>query len=311
MKILVTCPPMLKQIHLFRPLFEKKNIELVAPDVVQTLTEDELIELLPSMDGWIIGDDPATERVFQAGKNGKLKAAVKWGIGVDNVDFEACEKLGIPIINTPNMFGEEVASVAVGYVLGLARQLFYINDGVKNGQWPKPTGMSLRDKTVALIGFGDIGKSTAVFLHAMHMKVNVYDPYAKKTNEEAENFNFLNWPEEVEKADFIVSTCALTRETHHMINAQTIDSAKEGVSIVNVSRGGVIDEAALLIGLKSGKVKSAALDVFEQEPLSINNELRNFESCIFGTHNGSNTLEGVIRASHQAINKLFEFLNIH
>ena len=311
MKILVTCPPMLKQIHLFRPLFEEKNIELIAPNVVQTLTEDELIELLPSMDGWIIGDDPATESVFQAGQNGNLKAAVKWGIGVDNVDFKACEKLGIPIINTPNMIGEEVASVAVGYVLGLARQLFYINDEVKNGQWPKPTGMSLRDKTVALIGFGDIGKSTALFLHAMHMKINIYDPYATKTNAEAENYNFLPWPQEIENADFIVSTCALTRETHHMINAQTIDSAKEGVSIVNVSRGGVIDEAALLTGLKSGKVKSAALDVFEQEPLSDINELRDFDSCVFGTHNGSNTLEGVIRASHEAINKLFEFLNIN
>ena len=310
MRILVTCPPMLKQIHLFRSLFEEKNIELIAPDVVQTLTEDELIEILPSMDGWIIGDDPATERVFQAGKSGNLKAAVKWGIGVDNVDFKACEKLGIPIINTPNMFGEEVASVAVGYVLGLARQLFYINDGVKKGQWPKPTGMSLRDKTVALIGFGDIGKSTASFLHAMHMKINVYDPYAKKTAQEEKDYNFLTWPQDVGHADFIVSTCALNKETHHMINKNTIDSAKNGVSIVNVSRGGIIDETALLEGLKSGKVKSAALDVFEVEPLSSNNELREYDSCIFGTHNGSNTLEGVIRASHQAIDKLFGFLNI-
>src|SRR3546814_18453260 len=85
-----------------------------------------MVDLLPQYEGWIIGDDPATRRVFEAGKAGKLKAAVKWGIGVDNVDFAACKDLGIPIINTPNMFGGEVADVAVGYVIGLARQLFVI-----------------------------------------------------------------------------------------------------------------------------------------------------------------------------------------
>lgn len=144
----------------------------------------------------------------------------------------------------------------------------------------------------------------------MHMKINVYDPYAKKTTQEEKDFNFLFWPQDLENADFIVSTCALTKETHHMINKKTIDSAKNGVSVVNVSRGGIIDETALLDGLKSGKVKSAALDVFEEEPLSSSHELREFDSCVFGTHNGSNTLEGVIRASHQAISKLFGFLNI-
>src|SRR3546814_3100765 len=86
---------------------------------------------LPIYDGWIIGDDTATRRVFEAGKAGKLKAAVKWGIGVDTVDFAACKDLGIPIINTPNMFGGEVADVSVGYVIGLARQLFVIDRGIR------------------------------------------------------------------------------------------------------------------------------------------------------------------------------------
>ena len=311
MKILVSCPPMLKQIELFRKQFEDKGVELVIPNVVQTLTEDELKELLPKMDGWIIGDDPATEAVFEAGKKGNLKAAVKWGIGVDNVDFSACERLGIPIINTPNMFGEEVASVAVGYVLGLARNLFEIHEGVKSGNWPKPTGMSLRDKTVALVGFGDIGKSTAQFLKAMHMKIMVYDPYADKSEEEVNSFDFLEWPNKVEDADFVVTTCALTKETKHMVNREIIFKLKQGVKLVNVSRGGIIDENALIDALKSKKVSGAALDVFETEPLPMDNPLRTFENCIFGTHNGSNTLEGVIRASNKAIEKLFSFLNIN
>lgn len=310
MKVLVTCPPMLKQIHLFRAKFEEKNIELVTPNVTQTLTEEELVDLLPEMHGWIIGDDPATEKVFQAGVNGNLKAAVKWGIGVDNVDFAACKKLGIPITNTPDMFGEEVATVAMGYLLGLARHLFEIDRGVKNGEWPKPTGMSLRDKTVGVLGFGDIGKNVAKYAHSFSMKSIVYDPYAKVSDSDKEKYSFENWPESLGKLDYLIVTAALTPETRHMVNKNTIGKMKKGVQVVNISRGPIIDESSLINALESGHVKAAALDVFEQEPLPADSKLRNFDQCIFGTHNGSNTLEGVIRASEKAISELFGFLNI-
>jgi D-3-phosphoglycerate dehydrogenase len=126
MKILITCPPMLRGIDQLKHFFEDKGIELILPEVVQTLTEEQLIELVPQVEGWIIGDDPATERVFQAGVEGKLKAAVKWGVGVDNVDFKACEKLGIPISNTPRMFGNEVADMALAYFTGLARDSYRV-----------------------------------------------------------------------------------------------------------------------------------------------------------------------------------------
>ena len=152
---------MLGMIDSFSPTFDKHGVAVTAPNVVQTLSIEELIQLLPQHDGWIIGDDPATREVFAAGKAGQLKAAVKWGIGVDNVDFAACKDLGIPITNTPNMFGAEVADIAMGYVIALARETFQIDDGIRQGHWPKPRGISLAGKTVALVGFGDIGKSTA------------------------------------------------------------------------------------------------------------------------------------------------------
>lgn len=171
MKILVTCPPMLGMINEFIPYAAQQGFELVPAKVTQTLTQDELVGLLPQFDGWIIGDDPATRRVFEAGQAGRLKAAVKWGIGVDNVDFAACKDLGIPIINTPQMFGGEVADVALGYVIGLARQLFSIDRGVREGGWPKPPGISLAGKTVGLIGLGDIGRALAKRLLACEMNV--------------------------------------------------------------------------------------------------------------------------------------------
>ncbi len=301
---------MLRLIDEFRPEFAAKGIELLTPNVVQTLTEDELIGILPDVDGWIIGDDPATARVFEAGKSGKLRAAVKWGVGVDNVNFDACKALGIPVANTPLMFGEEVGSLAAHYVIGLARQTFLIDRGVRAGEWPKPAGISVIDKTAAVIGFGDIGKSTARMLNAFGINVNVYDPFASRTDEDEMKYRFYGFPDRVEEADFVVVTCSLTPQTKHLINAHSIESMKDGVRIVNVSRGPVIDETALIAALQSGKVHSAALDVFEIEPLPLDSPLRSFERCIFGTHNGSNTVDAVRRASKQAMKLLFDFLKI-
>ncbi len=309
MKILVTCPPMLGRIETFRPLFEAKNVELITPKVVQTLSEEELIGLLPEMDGWIIGDDPATERVFTAGKAGKLKAAVKWGVGVDNVDFAACKKLDIPVTNTPGMFGEEVADMAIGYLIGLAREMFLVDRGVRAGKWLKPPGMSLSGKTAALVGFGDIGRAVGVRLGALGMKALVYDPYANIPDSMG-HCTATVFPKGLEKADFVIVTCSLTPETRGLINRHTLSLMKDGVQVVNVSRGPIIEEAALAEALASGKVYAAGLDVFEQEPLPMDSPLRDYERCIFGTHNGSNTVEAVERTSLKAVQLLFGFLGI-
>jgi D-3-phosphoglycerate dehydrogenase len=309
MKVLVTCPPMLGMIDAFRPLFAAKNVELTAAKVVQTLTVEELKAVVPQHDGWIIGDDPASREVFAAGRSGRLRAAVKWGIGVDNVDFAACRELDIPITNTPNMFGGEVADMAMGYVTALARQTFEIDRGVRTGSWIKPRGISLAGKTVALVGFGDIGKSTARRLLAADMKVIAYDPAASGTASPA-GVEMAAWPERLGEADFLVATCSLTPSSRHMINATTLALTKPGVRVVNVGRGPVIDEAALIAALQAGHVHSAALDVFEIEPLPADSPLRQHARCVFGSHNASNTSDAVERTSLIAIEKLFGFLGV-
>jgi len=300
---------MLGMIDSFRHIFEEKGIELSAPNVVQTMSIEELKEIVPQHDGWIIGDDPATREVFEAGKAGNLKAAVKWGIGVDNVDFDACKDLDIPIINTPDMFGREVADVAMGYVIALARETFEIDRAVRKGEWIKPRGISLSGKTVALVGFGDIGQSTAKRLLAADMNVIAYDPFAGN-NPNLPKVEREVWPDRVEEADFIVVTCSLTKSSYHMVNPDVFKQAKDGVRIVNVGRGPIIDETSLEDALKSGKVYSAALDVFEVEPLPMDSYLRSHPHCIFGSHNASNTADAVERTSHIAINRLFNFLKI-
>lgn len=308
MKILVTCPPMLGMMDELKGLFDEKGVEVHCPEVVQTLSVGELMELVPGFDGWIIGDDPATEDVFRAGKEGRLKAAVKWGIGVDNVDFKAAEKFDIPVINTPDMFGREVADLAISYMTALARDTFIIDREIRNGGWPKPRGMSLSGKTLALIGFGDIGRNTAKRALAAEMKVIAYDPFFKPVPG-LSDVEHATWPQRIDEADFMVFTCSLNKENYHMLHSGVLQKAKRGVRIVNVARGPLIDEPALVNALMSGDVHSAALDVFETEPLPMDSPLRKLK-CIFGSHNGSNTSDAVRRASERAVSLLFEMLGI-
>lgn len=308
MKVLVTCPPMLGMMDEFVSDAAHRGFELVPAAVAQTLTEEELIELLPDFDGWIIGDDPATRRVFEAGKSGRLRAAVKWGVGTDNVDFAACRELGIPIANTPNMFGGEVADVAVGYLIGLARELFRIDREIRtHGLWPKPAGMTLAGKRVALVGFGDIGRNVAKRLAAFEMRIVVYDP-GNEDDGGVPGLERADWPQCVEEADFVLFTCSLNSRNRHMFDAAVISRCKHGVKVINVARGALIDEAALIDALKIGQVASAALDVFEIEPLPADSPLRSMPQCVLGSHNGSNTREAVRRASHRALETLFGFL---
>ena len=299
---------MLGMIDNFYSEASMRGIKLIPQKVTQTLSEEELIELVPNYDGWIIGDDPATRAVFDAGRKGKLKAVVKWGVGVDNVDFKACKDFNIPVTNTPGMFGAEVADITLGYVIGLARETYKIDRDIRSGIWSKPAGISLSNKTAAVIGFGDIGKQTVSRLLALNMNIIIYDPYAKLSSTPA-NISLYEWPQSLEDADFVIVNCALTETSFHLLNEYTFSRMKTGVRIINVGRGPIIDEKALIKFLKSGHVHSAALDVFEEEPLPMTSELLNHPQCILGSHNSSNTLDAVQRTSSKAIKLLADSLN--
>ena len=307
-KILVTCPPMLGQLQRFEKSAHQVGLDLVAAETTQVLTEDQLIALVPKFDGWIIGDDPASKRVFEAGAAGKLKAAVKWGIGVDNVDFEACKSLNIPITNTPNMFGGEVADVAVALMIGLARHIHLIDRGVRDGDWPKPAGVSISGKHVGVVGFGDIGRSFIQRLAGFDVTATVYDP----GNGGNSGFDYVKravYPDGLGECDFLVFTCALNKHNVHMLNAETLALMKPGARVINVARGPLIDEEALAASLRTGHIAGAALDVYELEPLPLTSPLREIPQCVFGSHNGSNTVEGVERATHKALDAMAGFLN--
>lgn len=305
MKVLVTAPPMLAAIAQFQPLLEARGFEVTAPRIVQTMPEEELVAVVPQHDGWIAGDCPVSRPVMLAGLTGRLRAIVKWGVGVDNVDFAAARELGLRVSNTPGVFGNEVADVALGYVIGLARETYLVDRAVRAGGWPKPAGLSLNECRAALVGYGDIGHAIAHRLLACGMRVTVYDPYA---NHVQAGCDLRRWPEGLESADILVLACALTPTSRQLVNRDALARSMPGVRIVNVSRGGLIDEWALEEALASGRVHSVALDVFETEPLPLESPLRQHARCILGSHNASNTVQAVIRATHRAVDILVQLL---
>lgn len=309
-RIFVTCPPMLGMIDEFYGPALEQGLELHAAHVTQIMSVAELVSTVPQYDGWIIGDDPANITVFKAATSGKLRAAVKWGVGVDNVDFDACKLLGLPIANTPGVFGREVADLAMHYVTALARQSFAIDAGVRAGGWPKPRGQSLWSRKACVVGYGDIGRNTVKRLLAHDVTVTVVDPFC-----DAESLpvgvTLAVWPQAAAGQDFLVFAAPLTPSTHHMFNMELLGVLQPGVRVVNVGRGPVISEAALVAGMELGIVSAAALDVFEVEPLPMYSTLRQYQDrLIYGSHNGSNTEDAVRHVSLQALGILARFLAV-
>ncbi|MCR9260197.1 MAG: hypothetical protein NXH95_10775 [Pseudomonadaceae bacterium] len=304
-KILITCPPMLKEPEQINELAQKFDMQATEAEVIQTLTEQELLELLPEYDGWIAGDDPASRTVIQAARGGKLRAIVKWGIGVDNIDLHAVEEFGLQFANTPGMFSDEVADLAYGYLINLVRKITQIDKSVRAGQWIKPQGMSLRGKTAGVVGLGNIGKSIIARLHTSGVSTIGYDPFV----EALEGSEIRNWPEDLGRCDFLFLACALTESNQHLVNSDAISHMKPGAYLINVSRGPLIDERALLRSMQDGHIAGCALDVFENEPLDTASPFALSDQTVLGSHNASNTKEAVQATNERAMSLLHDMLS--
>jgi len=309
-KILLTCPPMIGMVDAFSEDFENANFDVTVPEFTQEMSEDALCDIIGAYDGWIIGDDTASRRVLEAGVKGRLKACMRWGVGTNNVDFAAFEEFNIPIENTPGVFGREVADLACHYVTGLARDTFTIDRKVKQGEWFKPIGQSLWSARALIVGFGDIGQNLAKRLLAHDMEVWFYDPHVEKSDI-APGCSKVTWPHALSHVDYVIFTAPLNDNTYHMLNMDNIELVKKGIKLVNVGRGPLIAEHALIKGLSEGYINSAALDVFESEPFSPethNNLMQLSDRLIVGSHNGSNTKEAVALVSRMCVRRLENFL---
>lgn len=308
-RVLVTCPQLQRSIDQYRDTFSRHGIEVEAPPVVQQMSESELLRIIDGFDGVIAGDDPFTSQVLEKGT--RLKAIAKWGIGVDAIDLDAARRFGILVSNTPDVFSDEVADVVMGYIILLARQLHRLDRAVRDGAWLKVPGVSLRGKTLGVVGVGSIGRAVTLRAVAAGMVPIGYDISLPPDEfQRHSGIRMLALDQILSESDFISLNCNLTDRNRRMLGPRQFAVMKPGVYIVNTARGALIDETALAAGLREGRVAGAALDVFEREPLPPDSPLREFDSCIFGTHNSSNTGEAVQRVNRLAIRNLLEHLGV-
>ena len=248
-----------------------------------------------------------TKEVIKKGKN--LKVIGRAGVGVDNIDVPEATKRKIPVVNAPGGATVSVAELTFAHMLSLARNLSKSDKTMKNGEWEKKTlkGTELCDKTLGLIGSGRIGTEVGKMAIAFGMKVIVYDPYLSKETAEEQGFELADLDSLLKNSDFISIHTPLTDETKKMIDEKEFKKMKNTAFIVNCARGGIIDENALYNSLKEGKIRGAALDVYENEPPK-NSPLLTLDNIVFTPHIGASTKEAQIRAGTITVEQVLKVL---
>jgi len=261
-------------------------------DIKTKLTPAQLIEEIGQYDGLIIrSGTKVTKDVIAAAKN--LKVIGRAGSGLDNVDLPAATKRGIVVMNTPGGNTITTAEHTFALIFSMARQTPQANASVKSGKWEKNKfmGIELFDKTLGIVGLGQIGSWVARLAQGAGMKVIAYDAYLSPENAQKMGVALVDLETLYVQSDIITLHTPMTAETKYLINAEAIAKMKDGVRIVNCARGGIVDEAALLSALTSGKVAAAASDVFEKEPVDPNHPLLKLDNFVCTPHLGAATLE--------------------
>jgi D-3-phosphoglycerate dehydrogenase len=260
----------------------------------------ELPQIISEYDALIVRS--ATKVKGELLKNAKnLKVIGRAGEGLDNVDVEKAKAMGIAVVNTPHVSYMSVAELAIGHLLAMARGIVEGTQTLREGNWVKEglIGVEVNGKTLAIIGCGYIGKTVERLAISLGMKVLVV--------EECAYDRFVPLDEMLPEADFLTIHVPLMPRTQHMISAKEFSKMKDGVMIVDCSRGGVVDQEALYQALMSGKVKAAAIDVFEEEPPK-NSKLLTLKNVIATPHIGAQTQEAQLKASILIAKKVIETL---
>ena len=270
--------------------------------------KDRLLEMIGGFDGLAIRSaTKVTEKLLSAAPN--LKVIGRAGIGVDNVDTKAATSRGVIVMNTP--FGNSITTAehAISMLMSLARQIPQANTSTHQGKWEKSKfmGVELFNKTLGIIGCGNIGGIVADRAIGLKMRVIAFDPFLSEDRAREIGVEKVELDELLARADFISLHTPMTDETRNILSAEALAKAKKGVRIVNCARGGLIDEAALAVALQSGHVAGAALDVYAEEPAQ-DNDLFGMDNVICTPHLGASTGEAQENVALQVAEQMSDYL---
>jgi len=272
------------------------------------ISADDLLKEIPAYDGLIVrGRTKVTAAVMEAATN--LKVIGRAGVGVDNIDLEAAKKHGVTVVNAPTSTTLAVAELAFGLLLAVAREIPRADAGLKQSKWLKKEleGVELNGKTLGVVGFGRIGAEVGKRATAFGMKVVAYDPLIDAEEIKRRGAEPVSLDDLYAQADFITLHLPLTKESRGMVGEEAFAKMKDAVRVVSAARGGIIDEAALVAALNSGKVAGAGLDVFATEPPGVT-EAVSHPKLIGSPHVGAQTAEAQVRASEDIASEVLAAL---
>lgn len=286
-----------------------EQAEGVEFDAKTGLSPEEQAEIIGDYDALIIR---SATRVTPAllERADKLKIVVRAGIGVDNVDVPACTKQGVLVENTPTGNAVSAAEHAIGLLFACARLVPFAHGTTAAGKWEKSAyeGIELTGKTLGVIGTGNIGAVVCDRARGLAMKVIAFDPMLSSERAAELGVERVELDELFKRADALTLHVPLIPATKHVVNAAAFAKMKDGVILVNAARGGVVDEQAAADALNSGKLRAAAFDVFEEEPLTADNPLRSAKNAIFTPHLGASTRDAQIRVGVEASEQVVSYL---
>lgn len=262
-------------------------------ECIYNLSPEDLCAKISSCDALIVrSGTKVTRQVFEAAK-GRLKVVGRAGVGIDNVDLQAATEFGCLVVNAPTANTIAAAEHGIALLAAMARNIAQSDASMKAGKWQrnKYVGVSLVGKTLAVMGFGKVGSEVARRAKGLGMHVIAHDPYAPADRARAIGVDLVSFDQAISTADFISLHMPLTPTTNKIFNDDTFAKMKKGVRVINVARGGVIDEDALVRALDSGTVAQAALDVFTVEPTPQDSKLVQHENVTVTPHLGASTKE--------------------
>jgi D-3-phosphoglycerate dehydrogenase len=267
--------------------------EFADVDVALNLSKEELQARIADYDALVIrSGTKVTKEIIEAGSTGRLKVIGRAGVGVDNVAVDAATEKGILVVNAPEANTISAAEHTIAMMLSLARNIPSANRSLKSGKWDrkKHMGVEVNGKVLGIVGLGRVGSEVAKRAKGLGMKVVAYDPFITEEKAKELGITLTTLQETLKVADFITLHTPLTKDTRHLVGEKEFALMKDCVRVINCARGGIIDEKALNVAMKCGKVAGAALDVFEQEPPE-DRELVEMEGVVVTPHLGASTTE--------------------
>ena len=305
MKVLITTVPFGEKNRKPLDLLESNGIEYVINPLNKKLTEDELMELIPSFDIIIAGTEQISDKVME--KAGSLRMISRVGIGLDSVDLLAAEKRDIQVSYTPDAPAPAVAELTIGMMLTLLRSVHVSSSQMHLGKWHRFFGRRLSEITIGIIGVGRIGRGVLEHLQGfgnpkiLVNDISIEDDIIKKFNVECSSKEKI-----YKQSDIVTLHLPLTGKTKDMIKKDHLLSMKADAIIINTSRGGIINESDLYEVMQSGHLSGAAIDVFDNEPYS--GDLKNIERCLLTAHMGSMSVDCRAQMEIKATEEVVRFL---